>query len=129
MGGRGGASGKGAATGGGGSSGATGGSSSNGVGGSGTSSKAKMSGSSAASNGVGVKVKPFTPSKTPVSKMSDKKLRSELAKAAGHYYASGKSGISFGGRDPYQAAETLANQKMSRSRMEKEYKSILRKLK
>lgn len=129
MGGRGGTSGKRAATGGGGSTGAAGGSGSNGVGGSGTSSKAKMSGSGAASSGVGAKVKPFTPSKTPVSKMSDKKLRSELTKAAGHYYASGKSGISFGGRDPYQAAATLANQKMSRSRMEKEYKSILRKLK
>lgn len=101
---------------------------SSGVGGAGTSSGEKMGGGSASTSGVGTKTKAFTPSKTPVSKMSDKKLREELAKAAGHYYASGKSGISFGGRDPYQAAATLANQKMSRSRMEKEYKSIIKRL-
>ena len=129
MGGRGGSSGKGAAAGGGGSTGAASGGKTSGVGGSGTSSKVKMGGGGAPSAGVGGIIKPFTPSKTPVNKMSDKKLREELAKAAGHYYASGKSGISFGGRDPYQAAATLANQKMSRSRMEKEYKSILKRLK
>lgn len=115
MGGRGGGSGKKAASG--------------GVGGSTPSSGTKASGGGGSSGGVGTKIKPYTPSKTPVSKMSDKKLREELAKAAGHYYASGKSGISFGGRDPYQVAATLASQKMSRSRMEKEYKSIMKKLK
>lgn len=102
---------------------------SGGVGGSATDSNLKNKGNKISSSGVGGVIKPFVPSKTPVSKMSDKKLREELTKAAGHYYASGKSGISFGGRDPYKAAETLANQKMSRSRMEKEYKSIMKKLK
>lgn len=101
--------------------------SSGGVGGSVSSSGVKMGGGSI--SGVGGQSKSFTPSKTPISKMSDKKLREELTKAAGHYYASGKSGISFGGRDPYQAASILANQKMSRSRMEKEYKSILKRMK
>ena len=103
--------------------------SSGGVNGSTSSSSAKTGGGGGSSSGVGNQIKPFTPSKTPISKMSDKKLREELTKAAGHYYASGKSGISFGGRDPYQAASTLANQKMSRSRMEKEYKSIMKRLK
>lgn len=94
------------------------------------SSEVKMGGGGGggSSNGVGGQIKPFTQSKTPVSKMSDKKLREELVKAAGHYYASGKSGISFGGRDPYQAASVLGSQKMSRSRMEKEYKSIIKRL-
>lgn len=96
-------------------------------GGVGSKSGAKMGGGT--SSGVGISSKLYTPSKTHVSKMSDSMLRSELAKAAGYYYASGKSGISFGGRDPYQAAATLASQKMSRSRMEKEYKSIVKKIK
>ncbi|MBQ8804177.1 MAG: hypothetical protein IJZ53_11120 [Tyzzerella sp.] len=102
---------------------------SGGVGGSTSFSGAKMGGGGALSSGVGSVTKQYTPSKTPISKMSDKKLKEELTKAAGHYYASGKSGISFGGRDPYQVASTLANQKMSRSRMEKEYKSIMKRLK
>ena len=89
---------------------------------------AKPGGGGSSSGGVGAKIKPFTPSKTPVNKMSNEKLRQELTKAAGYYYASGKSGIFFGGRDPYKAAATLASQKMSRSRMEKEYKSILKRL-
>lgn len=110
----------------GGSSGKT--SSSGGVGGSSSVSGAGGSGRSDPSSGVSSKIKPYTPSKSSVSKMSDKKLREELTKAAGYYYASGKSGISFGGRDPYQVAKTLANQKMSRSRMEKEYKSIIKRL-
>ena len=75
----------------GGSSGKT--SSSGGVGGSASSSSAKTGGGGGSSSGVGSQIKPFAPSKTPVSKMSDKQLREELTKAAGHYYASGKSGI------------------------------------
>lgn len=101
---------------------------SGGVSSSGTPADAKTGGTGVSSATAGANKKGFTPSKTPVSKMSDQKLREELTKAAGYYYASGKSGISFGGRDPYQVAATLANQKMSRSRMEKEYKSILRKI-
>ena len=89
----------------------------------------KGSSVSGSSSTARTKPKSYKPSKTSVSKMSDKKLKEELTKAAGYYYASGKSGISFGGRDPYQVAATLANQKMSRSRMEKEYKSILKRLK
>ena len=116
MGGRGGSSGK--------AVGATGGGSSKGVGASKGSSGAKMGGA----GGVGTQINSYTQPKTPISKMSDKKLRSELEKAAGNYYASGKSGISFGKHDPYQVAATLASQKMSRSRMEKEYKSILKRL-
>ncbi|MGF7145952.1 hypothetical protein HNQ56_004400 [Anaerotaenia torta] len=102
-----------------------------GVGGSAPASSGKRAGSSRSSAGVGgggSTQKPYTPPKTPVKKMSDKQLRSELEKAAGHFYASGKSGISFGGRDPYQAAKTLANQKMSRAKMEKDYKSILKRI-
>lgn len=94
-----------------------------------TSVKTKGNKKEIATKSVGINIKSFTPTKTPVSKMSDKRLREELAKAAGHYYASGKSGISFGNRDPYQVASVMANQKMSRSRMEKEYKSIMKRLK
>lgn len=90
---------------------------------------AKMGGSNTSSGGVSISAKPFSPSKTPVSKMDDSKLRAELEKAAGHYYASGKSGISFGNRDPYQVAHSLVNQKMSRAKMEKDYKAIMKKLK
>ena len=111
----------------GGSSGKT--SQSSGVSGGGTSTGGAATGNRASSGGVGGSSKAFVQSKTPIKQMSDRKLREELIKAAGHYYASGKSGISFGGRDPYQVAAILANQKMSRSRMEKEYKSILKKLK
>lgn len=66
---------------------------------------------------------------TPVSKMSDAQLKRELVKAAKVYYASGKSGISFGGVDTDTAAEMLAKRKMSRSMMEKQYRSILKRLK
>lgn len=94
-----------------------------------TSTDVKGSGVSGSSSAARGKAKSYTPSKTPVSKMSDKKLKEELTKAAGYYYASGKSGISFGNHDPYLAAIALSNRKMSRSRMEKEYKSILKRLK
>lgn len=66
---------------------------------------------------------------TPISKMSDAQLKRELVKAAKVYYASGKSGISFGGVDTDTAAEMLAKRKMSRSMMEKQYRSILKRLK
>ena len=94
-----------------------------------TSTDVKATGVGGSSSTTRNKAKGYTPSKTPVSKMSDKKLREELTKAAGHWYASGKSGISFGNHDPYLAAIALSNRKMSRSRMEKEYKSILKRLK
>lgn len=115
MGGRGGNSGKSVASG--------------GVGGSSTSTKGKAGGGGASSAGVGGTIKPYTPPKTPIKQMSDKKLREELIKASGYYYASGKSGISFGGRDPYEVAAILGNQKRSRAMMEKEYKNILKRIK
>ncbi len=65
----------------------------------------------------------------PVSKMSDAQLKRELVKAAKVYYASGKSSISFGGVDTDTVAEMLAKRKMSRSMMEKQYRSILKRLK
>ena len=65
---------------------------------------------------------------TPIKQMSDAQLRSELIKAAKVYYVSGKTGISFGGFDTDKAAEMLGSKKMSRSMMEKEYRSILKRL-
>lgn len=79
--------------------------------------------------GKATQSKTYEKPSTPVSKMSDAQLKRELVKAAKVYYASGKSGISFGGVDTDTAAEMLAKRKMSRSMMEKQYRSILKRLK
>lgn len=76
----------------------------------------------------GTKSPTYTPSKTPLSKMSDTQLKNELFKMATAYYASGKSGISFGGRSPEQVASTLLSQKRSRHMLEKDYKSFKKRM-
>ncbi len=54
-------------------------------------------------------------------------LRHETAKLAGQWYASGKSGISFGGNDVYRVAQTLSAN-ASRSALTKDYMSIKKEL-
>lgn len=71
----------------------------------------------------------YTKPSTPVSKMSDAQLKKELVKVAKVYYASGKSGISFGGANTDLAAEALGSRKMGRSMMERQYRSMLKKMK
>lgn len=75
------------------------------------------------------KVSKPTLSKTPLKKMSDSQLKNELLKMTTYYYASGKSGISFGGRDPVEVAKTMVNQRRSRTSMEKDYRALKRALK
>jgi len=70
-----------------------------------------------------------TLSTTPLKKMSNSMLKNELLKMATYYYKSGKSGISFGKTDPEEAAKKLISQKRSRASMEKDYKSILKRIK
>lgn len=55
----------------------------------------------------------------PVSKIGDARLKKELVKVAKVYYASGKSGISFGGTNTDLAAEALGSRKMGRGMMER----------
>ena len=69
-----------------------------------------------------------TLSKTPLSKMSDSQLKNELLKMATYYYSSGKSGISFGGRDPAEVARLMVSQKRSRTSMEKDYRSFKKRV-
>lgn len=99
-----------------------------GVNGNATQSK-QAKGGGGGGGGKATQSKTYEKPSTPVSKMSDAQLKRELVKAAKVYYASGKSGISFGGVDTDTAAEMLAKRKMSRSMMEKQYRSILKRLK
>lgn len=65
--------------------------------------------------------------KSQLEKMNIEKLRKETSALAKRYYASGKSGISFGGANPDEVAEKLSAN-ASRSSLIKDYMSMKKKL-
>ncbi|MGN1134203.1 MAG: hypothetical protein ACI4RN_07100 [Oscillospiraceae bacterium] len=60
--------------------------------------------------------------------VSDSMLKKHLTKLTKEYYKSGKSGLSFGGRNTDDVVESLMKGKRSRASMLKDYKSIKKKM-
>lgn len=60
--------------------------------------------------------------------ISDSALKKHLTAITKEYYKSGKSGISFGGRDIDSVVDSLMKQNRSRASMIKDYKAIKKKM-